>query len=137
MSPPRPAGSTLVVDGSKERNAGGQGGWRGRSCSTDQLQHLVMAEQLEETVALLWLKSLTATWNINYGMTDCWSETLTSSSGYNIMPYNELWLCFPSLWKELCPEQSHLLAPEGLTPLQCPCYRLFFLKNFHLTVITR
>lgn len=49
---PHPAGSLLVVDGTKERNAGGQGGWRGRSCSTDQLQHLVMAEQLQETVAL-------------------------------------------------------------------------------------
>lgn len=42
------------------------------------------------------------------------------------------WLCFPTLWTE----QSHPLAPEGLTPVQCPHSPLFFLKKFHFTVIT-
>lgn len=49
------------------------------------------------------------------------------------MPYNAWWLCFPTLWKELCPGQSHLLAPEGLTPMQCPFSLLFFLRKFHFT----
>lgn len=76
---------------SKERNAGGQAGWRGRSCSTDQLQHLVMAGGDSGFVV-----GEDPDCYLEYKLRDdCWSETLTSSYGYKSMPYNALVALFP------------------------------------------